>query len=41
MRVFHACVKDADAYVFDMQARFTWVFWVQYLRPVLYEISYS
>ena len=36
MRVFHARVEDADACVFDTQARFMRVFWAQYLRPVLY-----
>ena len=36
MRVFHARVKDADACVFDTQARFTRTFWAAYLRPVLY-----
>ena len=33
-------VKDADAGVFDVQARFMRVFWAQYLRPVLYLICF-
>ena len=37
MRVFHARVEDADACVFDTQARYMRVFWAQYLQPVLYE----
>ena len=40
MRVFHARVKDADACVFDTQARFTRAFWAAYLRPVLYFTNY-
>ena len=40
MRVFHARVEDADACVFDTQARYMRVFWAQYLRPVLYQLIY-
>ena len=40
MRVFHARVEDADACVFDTQARYMRVFWAQYLRPVYIFYTY-